>query len=96
MTLKQIKSFGPLFLYHLESQPVNPGDIEIKVTYPCVVRGRKRQGIVTTFNFNNFDYYLEAEKPILKVQFDALVKQLEERGIKNNWKVEIDIMNPTK
>lgn len=96
LTLKQMKSLGPLFSYHLESQPVNPDDIEVKVTHSCVVRGRKRQGIVTTFNFNNFDYYLEAKKPIVKIHFDALVKQLEEKGIKNNWKVEIDIMSPTK
>ena len=95
-TLKQIRDFGPTFIYDLSSKPVDPDQIKVKITHPGVVRGRKRAGILTTFSFSNFGYYLEAGKPRLRLEFDALAKRLEIGGVKDSWEVDIEIMYPER
>jgi len=95
-TLKQIRDFGPTFIYDLSCKPVDPDQIKVKITHPGVVRGRKRAGILTTFNFSNFEYYLEAGKPRLRLEFDALAKRLEIGGAKDSWEVDIEIMYPER
>jgi|Deesub1362A_J573_1020465.scaffolds.fasta_scaffold06372_4 class 3 adenylate cyclase len=95
-TLKQIKDFGPRFIYFLPSKPVDSDQIKVKITHQGVVRGRKRDEIKTSFYFDNFEYFLEAGKPIIRFQFDALAKRLEMNGVKKNWDVHIEIIYPEK
>jgi len=95
-TLKQIKDMGPTFIYYIKTLPIDPSEIRAKIIYPGVIRGRRHQDFITTFNFFDFDYYLEAGKPRLDVKFDALVEKLEKKGVKDSWKVSIEIMYPEK
>ena len=90
-TLKQIRDFGSTFIYDLSSKPVDPDQIKVKITHPGVVRGRKRAEILTIFNFSNFEYYLEAGNPKVKIGFDALAKRLEKDGVKDNWGVNVKL-----
>jgi hypothetical protein len=92
--LKQIKDFGPWFAYNLPSKPINLDQIKVKISHPGVIRGRKRTGIAITFNFDNFEYYLEAGKPNVRISFDSLAKRLEENGVKDSWDVGIEIIYP--
>lgn len=94
--LKEIKDFGPSFLYVLQTEPTDPSEIKVKIHHPGVVRGRKRKGIFTTFDFSNFGYFLEAGKPKIRVEFNSLVKRLEANGVKDSWPVNIEIIYPEK
>jgi hypothetical protein len=95
-SLKQVKDLGPIFLHPLDSRRINPREIKVRITHPVVVRGRRRNGLVTTYNFNNFDGHVKAEKPAVKIHFDALAKQLERKGVKDDWKIEVDVMHLPK
>ncbi len=92
--LKKIKDYGPRFLYDLPKKPTNPDNIKVKISHSGLVRGRKRREITASFNFDNFEYYLEAGNPTVKIYFDALAKKLEMDGVKDSWDVLIQIMYP--
>ncbi|MFQ5868227.1 MAG: adenylate/guanylate cyclase domain-containing protein [bacterium] len=96
LTLRKIKDYPPRFRYPLTSEPVDPSEIKVRMTYPGVVRGRKRKGFISIFDFSNFEYSLEAGEPIVTVEFDALAKRLEAEGVKDSWGIEIEIMYPEK
>jgi hypothetical protein len=70
--------------------------IKVRITHPKVVRGKKREDLVTIIDFENFEYYLEAGKPWVDLEFDALAKRLEENGVKGSWDVKIEVMYPEK
>jgi len=95
-SLKQIKDLGPIFLHPLDSKLINPKEIMVRITHPVVVRGRRLNGLVTTYNFNSFDCHVKTEKPVVKLHFDALAKQLERKGVKGGWKIEVDVMHPIR
>ncbi len=94
-TLKQIKDFGPTFVYDLPTEPIDPSEIKVKIAHPCVIRGRKKE-IITTFEFPNFEYYLEAGEPRIDIRFDALAKRLDAAGVKYSWDVGIEIIYPER
>jgi len=95
-TLKQIRDFGPRFEYDLPTKPVDPDKIKVKITHQGVVRGRKREEVIDTFDFDNFEYYLDAGNPRVEIEFDALAKRLEMGGAKDSWDVDIEIVYPEK
>ena len=95
-TLKQIKDLGPTYIYDIKTLPIDSSEIRVKISIPGVLKGRRRQEFTTTFNFLNFEYYLEAGEPRLDIEFDTLVEKLEEKGIKDSWKVDIEIAYPEK
>ena len=95
-SLKQIKDFGPIFVYDLPTKPMDPDNIKVKVEHPGVVRGRRRKGIAFAFDFPNFEYFREAGKSKVRIDFDSLAERLEENGVKDNWKVEVEIMYPER
>lgn len=95
-TLKEIKDFPPLFVYTLPTEPVDASEIRVRISYPAVIKGKKREEFVYFFDFSNFVYLLEAGKPIIKVEFDTLVKRLEANGVKPSWTVEIKITYPER
>jgi len=95
-TLKQIKDFGPRFAYDLPTEPMDPDNIKVKIEHPGVVRGRRRKEIVAMFDFPNFEYFREAAKPKIEIEFGSLAKRLEANGVKDNWEVKIEIMYPER
>lgn len=90
-TLKQIKE-STRYIYPLPSEPIDPRQIQIKISHPKVVRGERRSGVLKRFNFTNFEYRLDSGNPIVNLQFDALAKRLKE--LKLNWNVVINIRYP--
>lgn len=96
-TLKQIRDLESIFIYDLSSKPVDPDQIKVKIAHQAVARdGRKLEGMISTFDFDNFEYYLDAGKPKVDIEFDALAKRLEEKGVKDRWDVNIEIVYPEK
>ena len=93
-TLRKIEDLGPRFFFFLEKQPVDPSEIRIRVTHPCVVRGKERKGFIIIFNFSDFKYSLEAGEPKVTIQFDALAERLKASGVKKSWNVKIEIFCP--
>lgn len=96
LTLRQIRERQPTFEYYLPSEPIDSSAITIRLTYPSIIRGRKRDDIYERFKFDNFQYLLDAGKPKVFVKFDALVKKLEVAGVKDNWLVDIQITYPER
>ena len=96
LTLRKIKGYPPRFYYMLETEPIDPSQIRVSITYPGVVRGKKYKEILSFFDFSNFQYSLEAGKPTVIVEFDALAKRLEAAGVKDSWGVDIEIMCPAR
>ena len=95
-TLKQIKDFGPRFVYDLPTEPMDPDNIKVKVKHTGVVRGRKRKEIVSMFDFPNFEYFQEAGRSKVRIEFDSLAKRLEANGVKDSWKIKIEILYPER
>lgn len=95
-TLGEIKDYTPRFRYDLPSKPVDPDQIKVKITHSLVVKGKKREGRQVTFYFSNFEYFLEAGKPVVRLESDALAKRLEKNEVKDTWDVDIEIMYPEK
>lgn len=94
-TLSQIKD-SSTFLFYLPSRPIDPQQIRVKVHYPKVIKGELKKGIHTIIEFKNFEYLLDAGKPLVKIRFAALAKYLEGEGIRDSWKVDIEIIYPEK
>lgn len=88
---KQIKDLAPEFEYDLPSRPIDPEKIKIKIEHPLSVKGRKRGGLIDSYYFDNFEYSSEAGTYVVQVNFDALSKRLAEKGVKDNWDVDIII-----
>jgi len=95
-TLKQIRARAPNFLYDLSSKPVDPSQIKVRISHPLVTKGRKVEGTISLFDFDNFEYFLEAGKPTLRLKFNALAERLEKAGVKRGWIVTIKVMYPEK
>jgi len=93
-TLGNIKKHAKTFTYTLQSEPIDPEAIRVKIHHPAILKGRKQSGYETTFQFANFEYILEAGKPNIEIQFDALAKRLESNGVKNPWPVKLEIIYP--
>ncbi len=94
-TLKQIKE-SIRYAYDLPGKPLNPDQIKVKIIQPKVLKGKKRKEVLTMFNFSNFEYYLEADKPQVIIEFNALAKRLEIDKIKDNWNIDIEIIYPER
>jgi len=95
-TLKEIKVRGPGFAYPLSSEPADPDKIEVGVIRPAVEKGRRVRDVITRTLFEKFHYFLEAGKPKIVVDFGSLATELEQEGIKDNWKIRIEIRYPKK
>ncbi len=95
-TLKQIRDLGPRFVYDLTSVPIDPDEIKVRITHPCVIKGRRKKGVISFFGFKDFEYFLVAGKPSIRLQFGALAKRLEEEGVRRTWKIKIEIIYPKK
>lgn len=80
-----------LFRYPLESEPTSANDIEVTITYPQMIKGKRQKGYETFFKFTDFKYELEADKPVVVLDLQKLRKQLEEDQVKQNMNVHIDI-----
>lgn len=96
ITLNQIRNFAPRFIYDLPSTPLASREIRVKIAHALVKKGRKQKGIKAIYNFEKFEYFLEAGKPRVRLYFDTLAKELEKDGVKGNWEVEIEITYPEK
>lgn len=94
-TLKEIKARGLLFVYNLKKEPLDPGQLKVKVTYPLVRSGRMKKGIVTFIDFRSYKFDTEAGQPFVEMDFDALVKKLAADGVRDIMPVKIEIMYPT-
>lgn len=95
-TLKEIKDLGGMFRYKLPTKPLDASKIMARVTHPCVVAGKKKKNIWTTFQFTKVDYFLEAGKPLVRVDFDTLARNLEANGVKPSWHVKIELTYPSR
>ena len=96
LTLRQIKDYPERFVYSLETEPLDPTQVKVKVTFPGVVRGRKRKDFESLFDFSNFEYSSEAGKPVVVLDFASLAKRLETSGVKDSWEVNIEITYPSR
>jgi len=92
-TLKVIKSLKRR-RHHLKLVPVDPEQIKVEVMYPKVVRGRRRPGWFSYHDFRGFDYHLEAGRPLLRLDCDALATYLSQKQVKDQWEVTINIRYP--
>lgn len=92
----EVKPFRELlkldkFIYYLESEPLNPDEIAVKVHYPATVKGRVHKGYLRVYDFKDFEYDMEAGKPALTVDFRKMCSGLEKRNVKKNMNIRIDI-----
>ena len=94
LTLKEIKESTDRFWYDLQTEPLDPNEIKIKISYPGIRKGRKAKGYISFFQFSNFEYILEAGRPKVKVEFDTLQKRLKTLGVKDTWDITIEIIYP--
>jgi len=81
----------PWFRYYLESEPTSAGDIEVTVNHNRVTKGRIEKGYNLIHDFEDFTYNLEAEKPIVRLNFTKLSELLNEYKVKKTMNVYIDI-----
>jgi len=95
-TLKQIKDMRPKFGYYLPTEPIDPKQIKVVIIHPKTKRGTRIKGISTRWNFRGFRYRLDAAKPRVTMNFKMLARKLRLRGVKQRWKVTIEVSYPKK
>lgn len=79
------------FRYELESEPVDPDGIKIVAEHSKVIGGKVSKEYSMYHYPKDFSYALEADKPIVRLDFGKLSKALEQEGVKKNMNVKIDI-----
>jgi len=96
-TLKEIREIGEttgVFCYELPTKPADPKQIKVKVEYPMVVKGRRREGLLGYDEISDFAYSCETGSSEVELKFDALAKMLDKAEVKDSWSVEIRIFYP--
>lgn len=88
--LRDIIKFS-LFRLHLESKPTSAKDIEVTITHPKMIRGKREKGYEAYFKFTDFEYKLEAGEPFVVFDFQKLRERLEKNQVRKNMNVHIDI-----
>ena len=92
---KEIIACGSRFIYDLKKEPLDPGQLKVKVTYPVVRSGRRKKDLVAYADFNSYKFDTEAGQPFVEMDFDALREKLTSKGVRDNMPVEIKIIYPT-
>ncbi|MFC2000306.1 adenylate/guanylate cyclase domain-containing protein [Chloroflexota bacterium] len=90
-TLKQIRGASSRFSYVLPSKPVDPTGIKVRIFHPTAKEGRRLARVGADFDLPNLEYFLEGTEPRVRIPFDRLAEQLEKRGVKDNWYVDVEI-----
>lgn len=96
LTLKQMKTYPSIFRYYLHSQPLDSNEIKVEISFPGIVRGKRKRDFAKTVCFSKFDYESDAGKPAVDINFRKLAEGLEKEGLKNTWKFDIEIKYPER
>lgn len=94
---KDVKAFRDIlrcaqwFRYTLESEPASAKDIKVTVRYPSVADGKPEEGYGIVFEFEDFRYEREADKPAVRLNFPELSKALQADCVSEDMAVHIDI-----
>ncbi len=93
---KDVKPYRDLlkfsvFRYSLESQPVSPDDIKVKIMFPKIVGGKVDKKSASGFDFQDFTYKMEAGRPVVCLDYAKLSKILKQSQVKKNMNVAIEI-----
>jgi len=94
-TLKRMKQGPSMIRYSLRSEPSDPSEITLVLSYPLVIKGRRTKRSVIS-NFRDFSYHLEAGRPELDVSTRPIITYLEGKGIKDSWEVGLTISYPER
>lgn len=91
MKFKEIMTSQPWFRHYLKSEPNSGDDIEVNVEHFEVKKGRVSQRWKLIYKFEDFEYMPEAEKHVVRLNFQRLSEILNEYQVKENMEVVIDI-----
>jgi class 3 adenylate cyclase len=91
LKFKEIMTSQEWFRHYLKSEPTSGDDIEVKVEHYKVKEGRVSKKWKLIYTFEDFEYVLEAEKPVVRLNFQKLREGLNEYEVRENMEVIIDI-----
>jgi class 3 adenylate cyclase len=79
------------FSYQLESEPTSANDIKVTIQHSKVTKGKVEPKYTAYFDFDNFTYRMDAGKPVVILDFNALCERLKQNQVKKNMNVTITI-----
>lgn len=92
--LSDIRQF-PRFIFDLPSKPLDPDEIVVKISHDTPAEdGGKLDGYLSSFSVEDFEYFVEAGKPIVRLLTSNLTERLANSGVEDAWVVKIEIMYP--
>jgi len=93
---KKIKDTTGFFRYALKSKPIIKEKVSVKVTHGLVRDGKRVRDQARYYSFDQFEYYEQAGKPYVNINFPKLTNLLEINGVKSQMDVFIEIMYPER
>jgi class 3 adenylate cyclase len=95
-TQREIENIGGNFIYRLESEPVDPKQIGIQISYASVVGGQTQKGIQTYRDLKAFKYSLDSGQAIVSVDFGKVAHILRADAVRPECSVQIQIRYPDR
>jgi class 3 adenylate cyclase len=88
---------GNGFLIPLEGEPIDPGQILVRVDYPAVSNGAKLPELLDEFQLppHHVEYQDAAGEHRLRLQLGAVAEVLSDGGVKKPWDVMLTVRYPT-
>jgi len=78
------------FVYSLPSTPITEDDVEVAVLHQEIINGEASPDYQRRFLFP-FEYSLHHGKPVVRLNFPNLCKQLQRRGVREDMKITISV-----
>jgi hypothetical protein len=94
VTPREVKARGLFFLHQLPSVPSDASQINIRVSYPIPKSSGKKTGLARVVRISDYEYYMEADQPIIRVNYGALGVRLAKAHLSREWPVDLVILYP--
>ena len=91
-TFAELIKKGPRFTHDLPSVPIEPNKIQIKFVHPAMKNKKTIPDVSTSIPYDKFNYYQEAGKPKLTIDYTSMISYLSSIGVKTKSKISLEII----
>jgi class 3 adenylate cyclase len=97
LPLKLIRERGPSWIHRLSKTPTSPKNVQVEVVHPGVGRGGRKMDFFTYVSLppHHYEYETDPKGPIVRIDYYYIAEMLEDKGVKSNWTVKIDVQYTT-
>lgn len=90
---KLIKQLGGIYYINLEKIPLDVHQITLEITHPCIINGKVKKGIITSFSFDHEYFNIAGANQIL-LSYPNLIAKLVENKVPENVEIQFNVKYP--